>query len=85
VERTSALYSQPENEFIRLHGFYEYSKWYLGIDDAQDEGIKVQGYRFPYRDSQKAIVAPFCQQKAAVDNRSTSMMDGSAHGYKAAD
>jgi hypothetical protein len=34
--------SQQENEFIRLHGFYEYSKWYLGIDDAQDEGIKVQ-------------------------------------------
>src|SRR5436190_14064629 len=25
--------TELENEFIRLHGFSEYAKWHLGIDD----------------------------------------------------
>jgi hypothetical protein len=25
--------AQQENEFVRLHGFAEYGKWYLGIND----------------------------------------------------
>ena len=38
-----------ENEFIRLHGFGEYAKWHLGIDDTHGEQTKAR-YKFPYGD-----------------------------------
>ena len=38
-----------ENEFIRLHGFREYAKWHLGIDDRYAENTKRR-YKFPYGD-----------------------------------
>ena len=41
--------AQQENEFIRQHGFGEYAKWYLGIDDEATEGTKGR-YKFPYGD-----------------------------------
>jgi hypothetical protein len=40
-----------ENEFIRLHGFDEYAKWHLGIDDRYAENTKGR-YKFPYGDFQ---------------------------------
>jgi hypothetical protein len=44
--------TQQENEFIDAHGFAEYEKWHLGIDDEADEDTK-QRYKFPYGDFQK--------------------------------
>ena len=44
--------TREENEFIRAHGFGEYSKWHLGIDDERDEETK-QRYKFPYGDFKK--------------------------------
>ena len=41
--------AEKENEFIRLHGFDEYSKWHLGIDDSEKEDTKGR-YKFPYGD-----------------------------------
>jgi hypothetical protein len=41
--------AQKENEFIRLHGFDEFGKWYLGIDDEAHEQTKGR-YKFPYGD-----------------------------------
>src|SRR5258707_5826398 len=41
--------AQEENEFIRLHGFAEYGKWYLGINDEKAEETKGH-YEFPYGD-----------------------------------
>jgi hypothetical protein len=41
--------AQAENEFIRLHGFPEYGKWYLGINDEKPEETKGH-YEFPYGD-----------------------------------
>jgi hypothetical protein len=38
--------TEKENEFIRLHGFAEYAKWHLGIDDEKDEHTKGR-YKFP--------------------------------------
>jgi hypothetical protein len=38
-----------ENEFIRVHGFSEYAKWYLGIDRRFSENSKRR-YKFPYGD-----------------------------------
>jgi hypothetical protein len=40
-----------ENEFIRLHGFDEYAKWHLGIDDRYAENTKGR-YKFAYGDFQ---------------------------------
>ena len=38
-----------ENEFIELHGFNEFGKWHLGIDDEKREQTKGR-YKFPYGD-----------------------------------
>ncbi len=38
---------KEENEFIRLHGFGEYAKWHLGIDDRYRANTKRR-YKFPY-------------------------------------
>jgi hypothetical protein len=44
--------TQQENEFIDAHGFAEYGKWHLGVDEAEDENTKKR-YRFPYGDFEK--------------------------------
>jgi hypothetical protein len=41
--------AQKENEFIRQHGFAEYGKWYLGINNEKGEQTKGH-YEFPYGD-----------------------------------
>jgi hypothetical protein len=55
-ERDAWSEDQPstaeENEFIRLHGLREYSKWHLAIDDEQDPETK-RHYKFPYGDFKK--------------------------------
>jgi hypothetical protein len=44
--------AEEENEFIRLHGFAEYGKWYLGVNDEKPEETKGH-YEFPYGDFKK--------------------------------
>jgi hypothetical protein len=41
--------AEEENRFITKHGFSEYGKWHLGIDDAEDAETKER-YKFPYGD-----------------------------------
>ncbi len=41
--------TELENEFIRQHGFGEYAKWYLGVDERYAENTKRR-YKFPYGD-----------------------------------
>jgi hypothetical protein len=41
--------AEQENEFIEAHGFQEYGKWYLGINDEQEPETKGH-YEFPYGD-----------------------------------
>jgi hypothetical protein len=41
--------AEQENEFIRAHGFREYGKWHLGVDDEADEETKAH-YKYPYGD-----------------------------------
>jgi hypothetical protein len=41
--------AEDENEFIRAHGFAEYGKWHLGIDESHAEGTKAR-YKFPFGD-----------------------------------
>ena len=41
--------SEVENEFIRAHGFAEYAKWHLGVDERYAVNTKRR-YKFPYGD-----------------------------------
>jgi hypothetical protein len=41
--------AEAEDEFIRLHGFDEYAKWYLGLDE-EARGHTKGRYKFPYGD-----------------------------------
>lgn len=38
-----------ENRFVEEHGWTEYAKWHLGVDDAEGEQTKRR-YTFPYGD-----------------------------------
>src|SRR5690348_11137126 len=38
-----------ENDFIRDHGFQEYAKWYLAVDERYSANSKVR-YKFPFGD-----------------------------------
>jgi hypothetical protein len=44
--------AEDENEFIRAHGWAEYAKWHLGIDDEKGEQTKAR-YKFPYGDFER--------------------------------
>lgn len=44
--------AEQENEFIRLHGWEAYGRWYLGIDDAEERQTKGH-YKFPYGDFER--------------------------------
>jgi hypothetical protein len=41
--------AEKENGFIRQHGFHEYEKWYLGVEDKEAINTKAR-YKFPYGD-----------------------------------
>ncbi|MFL5827670.1 MAG: hypothetical protein ACJ76V_14190 [Thermoleophilaceae bacterium] len=45
--------AEQENRFIEEHGWGEYGKWYLGVDDEQRDETKGH-YKFPYGDFEKA-------------------------------
>jgi hypothetical protein len=38
-----------ENEFIEAHGWGEFAKWHLGVDDEEKPDTKAR-YKFPYGD-----------------------------------
>jgi hypothetical protein len=44
--------AQQENRFIEEHGYLEYARWHLGIDDEMGEQTKGR-YKFPYGDFSK--------------------------------
>jgi hypothetical protein len=44
--------AEQENRYIEEHGIGEYAKWYLGIDDEENEGTKSR-HKFPYGDFDK--------------------------------
>jgi hypothetical protein len=41
--------AEQENAFLAEHGWQEYARWYLGLDDAHREETKGH-YKFPYGD-----------------------------------
>ena len=41
--------TQTENDFIEKNGFFEYGKWFLGVNDEYGEETRRR-YEFPYGD-----------------------------------
>ena len=41
--------ARDQNDFIRERGFFEYGKWFLGIDDDEPTNTKAH-YKFPCGD-----------------------------------
>ncbi len=39
--------TRQENEFIEQHGYGEYGRWHLGVDDEARDDTKAH-YKFPY-------------------------------------
>jgi hypothetical protein len=44
--------AEQENRFIEEHGWAEYARWYLGVDDEEGEERKDR-YKFPYGDFER--------------------------------
>jgi hypothetical protein len=44
--------ADQENSYLEKHGWDEYAKWYLGVDDEMGEETKGR-YKFPYGDFEK--------------------------------
>jgi hypothetical protein len=44
--------AEQENRFIEEHGWREYGKWHLGVDDEHAEETKGR-YKFPYGDFER--------------------------------
>jgi hypothetical protein len=44
--------AEEENRFIEEHGWAEYAKWHLGIDEDEGEETKAR-YTFPYGDFER--------------------------------
>jgi len=62
--------TEQENEFIAAHGFGEYAKWHLGIDDGEPEGTKGR-YKFPMGTFARCIGAASCPLKSGLDSITT--------------
>jgi hypothetical protein len=44
--------AQQENEYLEEHGYSEYGRWFLGVDDEHSSERKGH-YKFPYGDFEK--------------------------------
>jgi hypothetical protein len=44
--------AQAENDFLRDHGWDEYARWYLGVNEEAADETKER-YEFPYGDFEK--------------------------------
>ena len=68
-----------ENAFIAEHGFGEYQKWHLGIDDEQAEDTKGH-YKFPYGDfSDVHRCAILSAESRAAQRKYTDVESACAH------
>ncbi|HZP64635.1 MAG TPA: hypothetical protein VFB28_14570 [Terriglobales bacterium] len=86
--------TREENEFIREHGYEQYGKWHLGIDDEQEEETKRR-YSFPYGDFKNVHRCALLSAESRagqykhfdIENAVAhlhGMIDGTVHDIKAA-
>jgi hypothetical protein len=72
-----------ENQFLERHGFGEYQKWYLGVEDQQDEDTKSR-YRFPYGDFERVHRCGVLSAEVRAgqsDYADIEMAAGHLHGF----
>jgi hypothetical protein len=69
--------ANEENEFIRLHGFGEYAKWHLGVDDHHPENTKRR-YKFPYGDFKNVHRSGLLAAKARARQYGYTEMENAA-------
>jgi hypothetical protein len=65
--------AQKENEFFQEHGFAEYGKWYLGINDECRENTKGH-YEFPYGDFKNVHRCGVLTAESRAGQDSTNIM-----------
>ena len=70
--------TQQENDFIAAHGFAEYGKWHLGIDDEADEDTK-QRYKFLMEISRRSTAAQCFPWSLGQDNTRNSILSVRPH------
>src|SRR6266566_7758139 len=74
--------AKEENDFIEQHGFGEYSKWHLGIDDEETKTPR-KDTNFLTGISRRSTAVQFFPRKAAQDNTSTLTLNARSHIYMA--
>src|ERR1700724_2235919 len=73
--------AQTENEFLAAHGFREYAKWYLGINEEKHKNTKGR-HEFPYGDFENVHRCGVLTAESRAANTSTStspIMDLGSH------
>jgi hypothetical protein len=63
--------TQQENKFIEEHGLKEYRKWYLGVDEEEDEANK-DAISFRTAISSRSIAAGYSQPSRERGSTSTT-------------
>ena len=79
--------SQQENSYIEEHGFTDYARWYLGVDDEEEPESKGR-YKFPYGDFEKVhrcgvFAAEITSRPAQVPRHRTGNCAPSRHAGRA--
>jgi hypothetical protein len=70
--------TDQENDFIDKHGYDEYSKWHLGVDDDRPADTKAH-YKFPYGDFTKVHrCGVISAESRAAQNDYNDIKDASA-------
>lgn len=71
--------AETENAYLEKHGFAEYQKWYLGIDDEHGEETKSR-YKFPYGDFENVHrCGLIAAEVRAAQNDHTDIQQAAAH------
>jgi hypothetical protein len=71
--------SDDENRFLKEHGWGEYGKWFLGIDEQADPETKAH-YKFPYGDFDAVHrCGVLAAESRAGQYKHTEIKDAAAH------
>ena len=74
--------TEEENEFIEQHGWAEYARWHLGVDDEKDKVTKGS-YSFPYgdfRDVHRCAVLSAESRAGQYDHKDIELAAAHLHG-----
>jgi hypothetical protein len=71
--------ADAENQFLEQHGWREYGRWYLGVDDEAGEETKGH-YKFPYGDfSDVHRCGVLAAESRAAQNDYRDIQNAAAH------